>query len=370
MTILFFIFFIFLFFYILLLVWLAIGFLKTKEFVSAQKFLQIPITIIISARNEEQKIVRCLKSILQQSYVLNKIQLLLINDASTDGTVFRAEYILKNSGINYKIISNATHKGKKESITYAMQFADNNLIVMRDADTFTHSNLWLQTISDYYQNTKSDFIIAPIAIQNNFGFLWAIQVVENNILQLISCGSAYFNKPFLCSGANLIFTKHLFQKTNGYSSHSHVASGDDVLFMEDVKKISNTKISFLKAKDAIVFTYPCYSIASLINQKIRWASKFKVNSNKLNFIVALLSFFSNTAWIVCFIYVYFFSYLQLLALSYIFIKLLIDILLLFLATRFTKSERLLWFSLPVGFVYAFYACTIGVLSFFIKPKWK
>src|SRR6478609_10505364 len=171
MSLFFYILFSFLILYAAILLWTACGFILTPYFKATNKNLQLPLSIIICARNEEKNISICLNSLLKQNYVLNKVQLILINDASKDSTVQRAENILSKSGINYKIISNQQQKGKKQSITYAMQFITNKLIVLRDADTFTLSPNYLQSISDFYQNTNSDLIIAPIAIANNYGLL-------------------------------------------------------------------------------------------------------------------------------------------------------------------------------------------------------
>lgn len=355
--------------YTLLLLWLAIGFIKTKYFFPKNKTLQIPVTLIICAREEEKNIALCLNTLLKQDYVLNKVQLILINDASLDGTVQQAESILKTSGINYKIISNQIQKGKKQSITYAMQFATNELIVLRDADTFTLSPKWLQSISDSYQNTKADLIIAPIAIANNSGLFWALQAIENNILALVACGSAFYKKAFLCNGANLIFTKTAFSKTDGYASHINMASGDDIFFLEDVKKIKDSKIVYLKSKDAIVYTYPSFSFRELILQKTRWASKFKVNKNKLNLLVASVTFITNLIWVLCFFCMGNPTY-RFPCFMFIFFKLFIDILLLFLASGFIKNKNVLWLSFPVGLVYPVYAVIVGLTSLFVKPRWK
>ncbi|WP_317898687.1 glycosyltransferase [Aurantibacillus circumpalustris] len=352
-----------------ILLWLAYGFIKTPYFSSKEKKLQLPLTLIICARNEEKNIMICLSSLLKQKYVLNKIQLILINDASTDSTVHRAETILKNSGINYKIISNQQQKGKKHSISYAMQFAINDLIVLRDADTFTLSDLWLQNISDFYQSTKADLIIAPIAIANYSGLFWSLQAIENNVLTVAACGSAYYNKPFLCNGANLIFTKKIFEKTNGYSSHIDSISGDDIFFMEDVKQIQGSKIAYLKSAPALVYTYPTFSFKKLLLQKTRWASKFKLNKNKLNLILSFLTLTVNIAWLLCLVSINIPEYKN-ISLLFISLKLFIDILLLFLASGFIKNKNILWFSLPVGFIYPVYAGIIGIASLFVKPKWK
>lgn len=355
--------------YGLILLWLAAGFLRSSAPGNAEYDPKLPLTIIICARNEEKHITRCLNSILQQAYAREKIQLLLINDASTDSTVQRAEQVLKPSGINYRIISNPQRKGKKQSITYAMQFAANELIVLRDADTFTVSPLWLQSISGFYQSTRADLVTGPVAIANNSGLLWALQAIENNVLSVIACGSAFYGQAFLCSGANLAFTRKIFETVNGYTSHIHIPSGDDVLFMEDVKKIKGARIAYLKSRDSLVYTYPVFSFRDLLMQKTRWASKFKVNSNKLNAALAFLSFAVNFAWLFCFMYVNKLGMREAFLL-FIFLKLFIDILLLFLASGFIKNRQLLWFSLPVSFVYPVYACVIGIASLFVKPRWK
>jgi hypothetical protein len=62
--------------------------------------------------------------------------------------------------------------------------------------------------------------------------------------------------------------------------------------------------------------------------------------------------------------------LKFTAIVFILLKLIIDILLLFLSSSFTKNKNLNWFSLPVMIVYPFYVLIIGILSFFLKPKWK
>ncbi len=358
-----------LFIYAIVMAWFAIGFSK-MQFFHPTYDTSTNLTLIICARNEEKTIGGCLNTILKQDYDLEKIQLILINDASTDSTVFQAESVLKNTKLNYKIITNPQQKGKKASIAYAVSQANYEVLVMRDADTFTTSTLWLQSISDFYSTTSSDLIIAPIMIANNFGILWALQAIENNVLTVLNCGSAYFKKPFLCNGANLIFTKTIFEKANGFSSHIKIASGDDVLFLEDVKKIPGVNINYLKSEQAIVYTYPAFSFAQLISQKIRWASKFKHNKNRLNLLLALLSFGINLTWLFCLFYCFLVPQNGGFILIFVLFKLIIDILLLFLASRFVKNRGLGWFGLPVGCIYPLYACVVAIASVFIKPKWK
>jgi glycosyltransferase involved in cell wall biosynthesis len=370
MSLLFYVLFILLFLYAAVIAGLMLGFIRTKLFVPQIIKPQIPITIIICARNEEKNITLCLKTIIAQEYDPIHLQLVFVNDASTDQTVQKAEELLKHVNFSYKIISNTEHLGKKKSIEYAMQFATHRLIVLRDADTFTVSRLWLQTISDFFNRKGSDFIIAPLQIADSWGLLWGLQAVETNVLGVFTCGSAFYKMPFLSNGANLIFTKSIFEKTNGFQSHIHIPSGDDILFMEEVKKIPGSSIHYLKSKEAIVYTYPSFRFKELLFQRIRWVSKFKVNKNLFNFFMALLSFLVNTTWLFCFLHLAFTPHYRIHCLVFVAFKLLFDFLLLLLASRFMKNKNLLWFGFPVGCVYPVYACMVAISSLFIKPKWK
>jgi biofilm PGA synthesis N-glycosyltransferase PgaC len=362
--------FVLLFAYALILLWLASGFARTPVFEPHPGAAALPVTIIVCARNEEKNITACLRSVLNQDYAPEKIQLILMNDASSDSTVQRAEAVLKYSGLQYRIISNPQQKGKKQSITYAMTLATGDLVILRDADTFTNSQQWLYTLVQFRQHSKVDLIIAPVAIADNFGILWALQAIENNILAVLAGGSSFYRRPFLCSGANLAFPKATFEKTKGYASHLDKASGDDIFFMEDVKKIPGSTIAYLKSSEAIVSTYPSYSFKALIRQKTRWASKFKTNPNRLNFWLALLSFGVNAAWLVCFVGCFLSVSYHRACLLFIFLKLGIDFLLLFLASGFIKNRLLWWFALPVGCIYPMYACLVSFASVFMKPRWK
>lgn len=355
--------------YAFLLLGMGVGFMFTRSHNDQPNNLHTGVTLIVCARNEEKHIRNCLASLLQQNYPRANIQLLFINDASSDQTVPIAEAMLASSGIAYRIITNATQKGKKASLAYAIPFAEHELIITRDADTFSPSPNWLGTLVACFERSRPDMIIGPLAIANNSGILWALQAIENNTLAVLAGGSAYFKKAFLCSGANLAFTKSLFERTNGYQSHVQIASGDDVLFLEDAKK-NGASIVYLKNTDALVYTYPCYSFGALIRQKVRWASKFKVNPNPFNTFLAVLGFIVNLSWLVCLVDGYAHPYQNGGTLLFILLKLTIDFLLLFLASGFIKNKNLFWYSLPVGCVYPLYACVIAVSSLFLKPKWK
>jgi len=366
MTIVFITLFVLLAIYICALIWMAIGFSRTAPL--SGSLAPVNITIIVCARNEEKNIGRCLRGILAQQFT-GRIQLLVINDASSDNTVAQAELALAGSRINYKVVTNPVKKGKKQCITYAVQLAEHELVVLRDADTFVTSEKWLREISDMHVRTGAGLIIGPVAIADNYGLLWALQAIENNVLAVLACGSAHFHRPFLCSGANLAFTKKSFAVAGGFNSHRHIASGDDVLLMEDVKK-AGLPVHYLKSPHALVYTYPAWSLKSLVAQRIRWAAKFRHNDNFLNLFVAALTFLVNLSWLFCLVAAYIDPAFKEEAMLFILIKISTDLLLLFLASGFIKNKRLEWYALPVACVYPVYAVMVSIGTLVTKPNWK
>ncbi len=356
--------------YAFCLLYFSIGFIKCQYFKQNSKHVETKLSIIICARNEEANIEKCLKGIAQQNYPKHLMEIIFTDDASRDQTLLIAQDCLLNSGIEHQIIQNKLQLGKKKSLDAAIALAKNELLITRDADTFTDSNLWLQSLVDFQNQTQSDMVIAPLAMNSGKGFLWSLQALENNVLQVLSAGSNYFGQSFLCSGANMAFTKKIYLTCNGYKSHMHVASGDDVLFLEDVKKIPSSRITFLKSKDAIVNTYVINNISELISQKVRWASKFKYNSNKLNFALGFLSFLANAIWLICITKMFMQGALSQALIGILLIKLCVDFLILFVASNFIKNKSLMVYAIPALCIYPIYACTIALASLLLKPHWK
>lgn len=356
--------------YILYLLRGVIGFSKTKSFVPNQSPNKTKTAIIICARNEEKTIEKCLRSIFEQDFDKQLLEIILVNDGSNDNTQTTAENIFSQYTGVYQIVNNEKNIGKKKSITSAIEACNSELIICRDADTYTESDQWLKTIVSFYEEKGSEFIIASIEIENKNGFLAQLQHYENSALVIITGGYAFFKKAFLCNGANLAFTKKIFEKVGGYKSHLDTNSGDDVLFLEDVKKINPETVAYLKNPNAAVITYPLKTFRKLLQQKVRWASKFDKNPNQINAFLGI---------IVCLVHIFSLFYLikpifahhiPLFGIIFICLRVLIDFLLLFLASSYyNKPLKWLWF-LPLSVFYSLYVILTTLLSLVIKPNQK
>jgi biofilm PGA synthesis N-glycosyltransferase PgaC len=345
------------------------GFLLHPEDLSTKSEAQ-KVTIIIAARNEEHTISNCLTTIINQDISKQFVEIILVDDASNDNTFKIAAEILGRSGIEHHLIQNQNHLGKKKSLVLAIEKSSSEFIVCRDADTFTQSERWLSSILNFMISNKKEFVICPVAIEYNNTFLSALQETEMSILSMFTISSSYFKTPFLCNGANLAFTKNIFYKTGAYKDHLHIPSGDDVFFLEQVNKIDPQTIGYLKDLNAVAYTFPEKKPGSFIHQKIRWSSKIFKTGSVINWLSAIIIGLTNITWIAAIFCLLIGGPNSGLGLFFILSKLLIDILLVFLASSFIKVKTKPLTVVAVGMIYPFYATLIAVLSMFVKPNWK
>src|ERR1700739_1651079 len=87
------------------------------------------ITIIIPARNEEQSILKCLESISLQKFPKDLLQVIVVDDQSTDKTFYVAETFLKDNFSNYQLLKLSSSSGKKQAILKAIEQASGKIII-------------------------------------------------------------------------------------------------------------------------------------------------------------------------------------------------------------------------------------------------
>lgn len=115
-------------------------------------------SVIIPVYNGEQYIEKCLDSVLNQLTNLNiKVEILIIDDGSTDSTVFKCEKKLSDYSNSH--IYSKKNEGLLLSIRYGLRKASGEWIVFIDADDYIEEHFF-QTLERYKANyPETDMII-------------------------------------------------------------------------------------------------------------------------------------------------------------------------------------------------------------------
>ena len=238
------------------------------------------ISVVVACRNEAGNLPTLLEALKKQT--LKSFQLILIDDHSTDSTFEIIKQAEKKFGDI--LVLKSTNYGKKQALKLGIENATNDLIVTTDADCSPTPH-WLETIIQFQQQTKSDLIIGPVAIQPAHTLFEKMQQLEFLSLVSSGAGAAGIGQAIICNGANLAFQKQIwldnFEKLQTKSN-----SGDDVFLLHALKQ--NGNINFLKSKQSIVCTKACKSTQSFFEQRQRWASKAPLYTDFATIVVAII----------------------------------------------------------------------------------
>lgn len=327
----------------------------------------IPTTnfsIIIPFRNEEENLPELLHSLKRIEYSKQSYEIILVNDDSSDKSV---EIINKYSPENCFIIHNKrlTKSPKKDAIQTAIKRATNDWILTTDADCIIPKT-WLSSLNYYIQKHQPHMVAAPVTIKSNTRFIEQFQMVDFLSMQGATIGGFGIKKPFMANGANLAYKKELFFKLNGFNSNSAIASGDDMFLLETFLDFDKNKVHFLKNIDALVSTKPLNTFKEIINQRLRWAAKTKHYNSSFTKRVGLLVFLTNIATIICYCLSWSIPLLVLL----IFLKWLIDGLLIFKTANLYQQKINIPLYLLTALLHPFFTIYIVFLSLFKDFTWK
>lgn len=353
--------------YSILLLYYILGWHELQLFSPDINNAVTKISVVIAARNEEENIGKLLASIESQTYPKQLLEVIVVDDHSTDNTA----NIVKNFAF-VKLIHlqfNSINSYKKKAIETGIAAASGDLIVTTDADCTVPEN-WLKTIAAFKEEINAVFIAAPVAMENKQNLLQTFQSLDFLVLQGITAASVKKRIHNMCNGANLAYEKNAFYEVKGFTGIDHIASGDDMLLMQKISQRFPGKISYLLSKEAIVTTQAAKTWKEFFSQRIRWASK-ATNYNDIKIFTALfLVYFFNCSLLALVIAGFWRHDLWWGLITILFVKIVFEFIFLYPVASFYNKQKLLkLFPLfqPLHIVYTVIAGWLGVFGSF---EWK
>lgn len=332
------------------------------------------VSIIIAVRNEEKNILKLLHGFSQQSFPINKYELIIVDDDSSDNTMHKIQKFIISNKVNIKLLKSEFQPGcgktpKKVALQKGIEASKGEIIVMTDGDCWFGEE-WLESMTTNFVNEKIMFVAGPVALNGNESLLSKIQVLEFS--SLIGSGGALigFNYPIMCNGANLAFRKKAFYEVNGYDGFEDTSSGDDVFLMQKIHASFKNSIAFQKDPRALVHSSPQRTVSDLINQRKRWASKWNKFILPLSWVLPIFLLIHYVSFIACIIIFFVNPQNSWIAGLLLLTKIILDYGFLKKVMDFCNLRFEFWVFLLSEFLYPFYAITIGISVHFGNYKWK
>ncbi len=362
--------------YLLCMATLILGFWRIPIFSSKVESQITRFSIVIPFRNESENLPALLESLSKLNYSTELFEIIFINDFSEDNS---SEIIIKateRTSLPIRLIQNKhiSNSPKKDAISEAISTAKFEWILTTDADCEVPIN-WLKTLDAFIQSEKKlkkipMMICSPIVYKTNGKILQNFQFFDGLSLQAVTIGSFGLNNPLLCNGANLAYRKDAFEQVKGFIGNNHIASGDDIFLMEIMLKTFPRQVKFLKSREVIVSTKPQNSWRSVIDQRVRWASKTSKQNNASSIFLGILVFLVNLSFLILPFLVFFQVENWIVFLVLFCFKIVIDFVVISQTEQFFKTKNSLWYFGFLPLVYASITILVVLASFRGSYSWK
>lgn len=112
-----------------------------------KKYAPVPLSVVLAARNEENKIRDRIANLLEQEYPAELVEIIVVSDGSTDRT---AEIASAHPDGRVRVIDTGPPAGKAAAINAGVAAASNGIIVFADARQMFSPNVFAELTSLFH----------------------------------------------------------------------------------------------------------------------------------------------------------------------------------------------------------------------------
>jgi len=227
------------------------------------------VSILVPAYNEEKTIAKTLRSLLRLNYPKNLIEIIAINDGSTDNTL---KIMKKFEKYGVKVIDKP-NGGKASALNAGLKIAKGDIIVCMDADSIVSKNALKYTVG-YFSDPKVGAVASSLKVYRPKTFWQKMQFVEYIYNIFLRKVLALMDSVFVVPGPFGLYRKSVLKKLGGWEE------GNLTEDMELTMRIQKAGYKVETSLNSIVYTKTPETFKRLIKQRIRWYRGFLINARK------------------------------------------------------------------------------------------
>jgi len=246
------------------------------------------VSVIVPARNEEVNIEETLQSLAQQIYPIEKIQVVLVNDRSTDQTSGIMSKYAEGYSHFKKIDINDLPTGispKKNAINTGIMETNGDIIITTDADC-THSPNWITNLVKYFEPDIGLVAGLTVFTKNQNSLIHRLHALDFLSHSFIGAGAIGAGDGMNCTGANLAYRRKAYMELQGYGDKKHMVSGDDEFFLHRLIQNGKWNVVHTSEEDLTVYSKPPKALKDILHQRSRWGSKGIYYPLKIKFVAS------------------------------------------------------------------------------------
>lgn len=182
------------------------------------------ISVIVPVHNEERIIDLKLENLAKINYPAEKLQIIVANDASNDGTIQKvAKFQQANQQLEILVSNNTGERGKTNSMNLALNHASGEIVVVSDADCFWPPEILIKVLP--YLSDPLVGAVTGLEKLLNPGDTWVTksEALYNNTYQVIQIGESKFHSTIIFQGGFGAFKRTELHRFSGEADDSGTA---------------------------------------------------------------------------------------------------------------------------------------------------
>lgn len=250
----------------------ALALLIRRPAASSAGDWQPSVSVIVAARNEERLLPACLQALADLDYLPPKLEIILVNDASTDATGrLMREVCAKDP--RFKLVELAPGEkrkiGKAGALLAGIERSRGEVICITDADC-RPSPSWVRGLTSMF--TPQTAVAGGFTVlEPSRGAIQAVQALDWLFLQSAASTSASYNLPISWFGNNLAFRRQAYEQVGGYEGIRD-SLVEDFALINAVRRQTAWRFAFYPSPASMVRSVPAATLADLYRQRRRWST--------------------------------------------------------------------------------------------------
>ncbi len=225
------------------------------------------VSIIVPCFNEEKTVGATIESLLALEYPSNKLEVIVIDDGSSDNTYSIASHYESDRVRVFK----KQNGGKHSAMNYALTKTNAEIIGCLDADSFVEKSALLASIKQLV-DTGAAAVTPAIVVHEPKNALQLIQRAEYSLGVFIRRAFSAMGSIFITPGPLSLFRTEVIRAVGGWK-HAH---GTEDLEMG--LRLQNAGYTLTNTPRAHVLTKSPDTIRKLYKQRVRWTYGFLMNA--------------------------------------------------------------------------------------------
>ena len=167
---------------VLYIVMIVGGLYQNQAYKPPPEWITPTVSVVIPVYNGDDFIYDVLKTHAELDYPKGKYEIVVANDGSTDNTEAEIRRIIDDyPKVNIRLLSHFPNRGKRYTITNAVNQTRGDIIARADADTYVHSDA-LRLLVQHFQDEEIGGVTGWTKVKNrNQNIVTKIQEVRYNI---------------------------------------------------------------------------------------------------------------------------------------------------------------------------------------------